>query len=121
MPRGVFKLLWDHLGQGREVFAFINNLAENGDHYWVLAHVTPSYDAAGRIVGYHSSRRVPSAQGVAAAVEAYRPLLAEERRHARAADAAQASYALLTERLAAQGTTYDAFVWSLIDLGRKAA
>jgi len=35
------------------------NRSKNGDHYWVLAHVTPSYDASGNIVGYHSNRRVP--------------------------------------------------------------
>lgn len=40
MPRAVFRLLWRQLAAGQEVFAFINNLAKNGDHYWVLAHVT---------------------------------------------------------------------------------
>ena len=121
MPRAVFRLLWRQLAAGQEVFAFINNLAQNGDHYWVLAHVTPSYDGAGRLLGYHSNRRVPSGVGVARAVEAYRPLLAEERRHSRAADAAEASLRLLEAGLAEQGQTYDEFVWSLIDLGRTAA
>lgn len=58
---------------------------------------------------------------MARAVEAYRPLLAEERRHSRAADAAEASLRLLEAGLAEQGQTYDEFVWSLIDLGRTAA
>ncbi|WP_025896693.1 PAS domain-containing protein [Kordiimonas gwangyangensis] len=59
MPRAVFKLLWEHLKSGEEIFAYVMNRAKNGDHYWVLAHVTPSLDAAGTIVGYHSNRRVP--------------------------------------------------------------
>ncbi|HPV77190.1 MAG TPA: PAS domain-containing protein, partial [Gemmatimonadaceae bacterium] len=35
MPRAVFKLLWDTLATGREVFAYVNNMARNGDNYWV--------------------------------------------------------------------------------------
>ena len=44
MPRCVFKLLWDTIGAGKEIFAYVINRAKNGDHYWVLAHVTPSRD-----------------------------------------------------------------------------
>ena len=57
MPRAVFSLLWDALGSGQEIFAYINNLASNGDHYWLLAHVTPSQGPEDRVVGYHSGRR----------------------------------------------------------------
>ena len=60
MPRSVFQLLWDTIQGGREVFAYVVNLAKNGDHYWVLAHVTPTFDDAGKIVGYHSMRRLPA-------------------------------------------------------------
>ena len=31
MPRCVFKLLWDTLQSGREVFAYVNNRSRNGD------------------------------------------------------------------------------------------
>src|SRR3712207_7822306 len=50
MPRAVFALLWQTLSEGRELFAYINNLASDGAHYWVLAHVTPSYGPDGGIV-----------------------------------------------------------------------
>lgn len=106
---------------GREVFAFINNLAKNGDHYWVLAHVTPSRDRSGRVIGYHSNRRVPSRRGVAAVQDAYQLLLAEERRHARPAEAAERSLAMFLAQLQDRGLTYDEYVWQLIDLGKKAA
>jgi PAS domain S-box-containing protein len=33
MPRAVFKLLWDTLESGHEVFAYVNNMASNGDNY----------------------------------------------------------------------------------------
>lgn len=60
MPRAVFKLLWDVITSGKEIFAYVKNRSRNGDHYWVIAHVTPSFDAKGRITGYHSNRRPPN-------------------------------------------------------------
>ncbi len=62
MPRCVFKLLWDTLKAGNEIFAYVINRSKNGDCYWVFAHVTPSFDASGNTVGYHSNRRVPNKQ-----------------------------------------------------------
>lgn len=59
MPRVIFKMLWDTVRDGREVFAYVINRCKNGDHYWVYAHVTPSLDMNGKIIGYHSNRRVP--------------------------------------------------------------
>ncbi len=115
MPRAVFALLWQTLAEGRELFAYINNLASDGGHYWVLAHVTPSYGADGRIVGYHSNRRRPAPAAVARVVPLYRQLLAEERRHPSAKAAVEASSRLLAEVLADQGASYEDFVWSIIN------
>ena len=113
MPRAVFKLLWDTLLDGREIFAYVVNLAGDGAHYWVLAHVTPSADASGKVVGYHSNRRVPSRRALEAIRPLYRQLLAEEARHSRPADAVAASTALLEATLASAGQSYDEFLWSL--------
>ena len=33
MPRSVFKLLWDTVGSGKEIFAYVVNRSMNGDHY----------------------------------------------------------------------------------------
>lgn len=113
MPRAVFKLLWDTLKAGHEIFAYIVNLAGDGAHYWVLAHVTPSHDPAGRLAGYHSNRRLPERAAVAAAEALYAELRAAEQRHTRPADAVAASADLLERRLREMGQTYDEFVWSL--------
>ncbi len=69
MPRAVFKLLWDRLQGGREIFAYVKNRAKNGDHYWVIAHVTPSRDADGKVVGYHSNRRPPNRTALTTVIE----------------------------------------------------
>jgi hypothetical protein len=65
MPRCVFKLLWDTILDRREIFAYVLNRSRNGDHYWVIAHVTPSMDASGQVVGYHSNRRVAGREALA--------------------------------------------------------
>ncbi|GAB2867300.1 PAS domain-containing protein [Nocardioides pacificus] len=116
MPRAVFRLMWDTLGGGGEIFAYVVNRSQNGDHYWVMAHMTPSYDARGAVVGYHSFRRAPSRVAIERVTPLYRRLLAEEARHVNKREATDASYALLQSVLADSGQTYDELVWSLIAL-----
>lgn len=113
MPGAVFKLLWDSLQRGEEVFAYIVNLARDGGHYWVLAHVTPTRGADGQVIGYHSNRRTASAGARAVVEPLYATLLAEERRHSKRTDAVAASAELLSRHLAGLGQSYDEFVWSL--------
>lgn len=114
MPRCVFKLLWDTIEAGREIFAYVVNRTKNGDHYWVLAHVTPSRDRHGQVVGYHSARRVPDRDVVdEQIVPLYRSLLAEEQRHASRKDGMQAASRSVLDTLEAQGVAYDEFVCRL--------
>ena len=117
MPRAVFELLWRRLEGGHEVFAYVVNMARNGDHYWVLAHVTPTVGPDGRTVSYHSNRRTPDRRVLPAVEALYAQLLAAEQAIERAGglkrDAIAASTALLTTVLAERGMTYDEFVWSL--------
>ena len=75
MPRCVFRWLWDALAKEQEIFAYVVNMAKNGDHYWVFAHVTPTFAESGRVVGYHSSRRRPDAAQIAAVRPVYEALL----------------------------------------------
>lgn len=111
MPRCVFKLLWDTIKSGHEIFAYVVNMARNGDHYWVLAHVTPSL-VDGRVAGFHSNRRKPEARALAAIRPLYAQLLAEESRGDSKEGLARAS-AMLGGLLRDKGVTYDRFVLSL--------
>lgn len=113
MPRSVFRLLWERIASGQEIFAYVVNLSADGGHYWVLAHVTPTFGAKGAIVGYHSSRRTASAPALDRVKPLYAALVAEEQRHASTPEAITASTALLHRRLEESGLTYDQFVWSL--------
>ncbi len=113
MPRCVFKLLWDTLEAKKEIFALVNNMAMSGDTYWVFAHVTPSFDAQGNVTGYHSNRRKPKAEQIAAIKPIYAALLAEEGKHASPKDGMEAATALLLKTLQDKGITYDEFVFTL--------
>jgi PAS domain S-box-containing protein len=113
MPRCVFKLLWDTLGGGQEIFAYVVNLAKDGSHYWVFAHVTPTFDEGGKILGYHSNRRKPDPAQIERIKPIYKTLCAEEARHANAKDGMQASLEMMVELLKRQDVGYDEFVLSL--------
>ncbi|WP_181703576.1 PAS domain-containing protein [Chthonobacter albigriseus] len=113
MPRAIFQLLWEKIEARCEIFAYVVNLASNGDHYWVLAHVTPSFDGAGNVVGYHSNRRKPDGPQVAAIKPLYAALLEEERRPTKRKDGLHSSRFLLDTILRDKGLGYDEFVLSL--------
>lgn len=111
MPRCVFQLLWDTIQKGEEIFAYVVNLAKNGDHYWVFAHVTPTFDATGRVIGFHSNRRTPDRGAVERIRPIYAQLLAEERKHASKRDAIAASTKLLLAVLEKAGMSYPEFAF----------
>lgn len=91
MPRCIFQLLWETIAAKKEIFAYVINRTKHDDFYWVLAHVTPSIDADGNVLGYHSSRRVPDRKVLAEKIEPlYAALLAEEKRHANRKDGQKA-------------------------------
>ena len=113
MPRCVYKLLWERIQAGREIFAYVVNRARNGDHYWVLAHVTPSRDVEGRLVGYHSSRRVPERSAIDKVAPLYRTLLDIENKHADRKEGMDAAFAAVVALLTEKGIGYDEFVFSL--------
>ncbi|MFZ5738532.1 PAS domain S-box-containing protein [Rhodopseudomonas thermotolerans] len=114
MPRAVFKLLWDAVQQGREIFAYVKNMTRTGDHYWVFAHVTPSFDGSGRIVGYHSNRRAPD-RGVleGAIIPLYADILRLERSHANPKEALSAGCRALSDFVASRKVSYDELMFSL--------
>jgi PAS domain S-box-containing protein len=113
MPRCVFKLLWDTLEMRQEIFAYVKNMAKNGDFYWVFAHVTPSFDEQGNVIGYHSNRRVPERRQVELFGQIYEQLLAEERRHADWREGMYAAGKMLEQMIASKNMAYEEFIFSV--------
>ena len=114
MPRTIFALLWEEIQAGHEIFAYVKNRCKNGDHYWVIAHVTPSRDNTGTIIGYHSNRRVPDRRILdSTIIPLYSDLLSVERASHNRKDGMVAGLEMMRERLKDAGVEYDQFIATL--------
>lgn len=113
MPQCVFKLLWDTIERGEEIFAYVKNMCKNGDHYWVFAHVTPTFNDAKQIVGYHSNRRVPDRHQIKLFEEIYARLRSEERRHTDWHRGMEAAGQMLMRMVAERTMAYEEFIFSV--------
>ena len=114
MPAEAFRDLWATVKTGRPWAGVVKNRCKNGDHYWVLAHVTPSYNADGQLQGFHSNRRVPNRKVLDTTIlPLYRQLCAEEERHKNKKDGMRSATTMLGSILRERGMEYDEFVFSL--------
>jgi PAS domain S-box-containing protein len=112
MPRAVFKLLWDKIGNYEECYAYVKNMAKDGSYYWIFANVTPMFDPSGNITGYFSVSRKPNASGVKMVSEIYRLMLEAEKK-AGTSNAIAASTKILVDILNEKGIGYDEFVLTI--------
>jgi PAS domain S-box-containing protein len=113
MPRSVFKLLWDTVLSGQEIFAYVKNMAKSGDHYWVFAHVTPSLNSAGQVVGFHSNRRVPHRSAIDAIAPVYADLIRIESQQRNGKDALAAGVQHLLKFVREKKMSYEELVLAL--------
>jgi aerotaxis receptor len=83
MPPEAFNDMWRTIGTGQPWTGVVKNRRKNGDHYWVLANVTPVMEG-GKPRGYMSVRTKPTRAQVAGAEAAYATLRqqAQTGRHA---------------------------------------
>ena len=110
MPRGAFRLLWDYLESDQPIAAYVQNLAADGGHYWVLAYVAPTDDG-----GFLSIRLKPGTAYFDAARGIYERVRAFEREHerdlARRKDLVAAARDMVVELVRDAGfDSYDAFM-----------
>lgn len=109
MPKVIFQKLWSDLQNGKEIFAYVKNKTKNGDYYWVLAFVTPTYDNRNQLLEYFSVRRKPNTNVIKNSIEPlYRELLAIESK-----GGINASQNYLESLLKQKGVTYEQFIFSL--------
>jgi len=59
MPAEAFRDMWRTIGSGDPWCGLVKNRRKNGDHYWVMANVTPILDR-GKVQGYVSVRTKPT-------------------------------------------------------------
>lgn len=113
MPRCVFKLMWDTIEAGHEIFAYVKNMCKNGDYYWVFAHITPNFGPDGKITGYHSNRRRPEDNSLATIKGIYSALLDKERSVGDRKASLTGSSEMLHGVLKDKGVEYDEFIFSV--------
>ena len=77
VPEEAFRDLWNTLGQGMPWTGLVKNRRKDGDHYWVVANVTPVMDGE-RPVAYLSVRTEPSREQIQAAEALYATMRAEQ-------------------------------------------
>ncbi len=105
MPRAVFKLLWDRVQSGEEIFAYVKNKSFDGGYYWVYANVTPSYDEYQNIIGYYSVRIKPNSRALDIIKPIYEKMLTLEK-----SGGMQVSINYLMDLLKQKGVSYDEFI-----------
>lgn len=113
MPRCVFRLMWETIQARGEFFGYVKNMATNGDHYWVFAHVTPSLDPQGKLAGFHSNRRKPDPAQIARVEPIYRRLLIAEGAKPDRDQGLRAGTETLSSMLKEGGLSYEKFAFSL--------
>lgn len=114
MPKAIFKLLWEKVKSGNEIFAYVVNRCKNGDYYWVLAHVTPSFDGKGNVVGYHSNRRVPNRKVLEdVIIPLYEKLKTIENNASNKKQGMEESYKHLMELVKEHNMTYEEYIFHL--------
>lgn len=113
VPRAVFQLLWDTLGTGQPICAYVKNMAKDGAYYWVVALVAPMPG------GYLSVRFKPTSALLPIVESVYREMRAIEtaaESNGQSGDEAMAaSTAFLVKALASKGfADYGAFMRALL-------
>lgn len=79
MPKCVFRILWEYIRQGKEIFAFVKNKTKHNNFYWVFANITPNYNQHDKIIGYYSVRRKANEAAIAIISKIYEQTLKIEK------------------------------------------
>jgi len=77
MPAEAFRDMWDTLNEGLPWTGVVKNRRKNGDHYYVVANVTPFMEND-RPVGYLSVRTEPTREQIQACEVLYAAMRAEQ-------------------------------------------
>jgi len=74
MPAEAFRDMWDTIKGGKPWSAPVKNRRKNGDHYWVMANVTPLLGDRAEVISYMSVRTQLGRDAIAAAEQLYQQM-----------------------------------------------
>lgn len=105
MPKVIFKIMWERIQSGENIFAIVKNLAKDGRYYWVITDFDILRDDKGEITGYVAYRKAAPQGTIDAVIPIYKRLLEVE-----AVDGMEASEKELFEILKSNGMKYSDFI-----------
>ena len=115
MPRVIFKIMWERLKQGKNIFAVVKNLAKDGRYYWVTTKFEiKKHPVDNTITGYMAFRQAASDKTVERISKLYKELIEIEK-----SGGLEASEKYLIGYLESKRMTYDEYIDELI--GNKGA
>ena len=114
MPQVIFKLLWERLNEGKNIHAFVKNLAKDGRYYWVLTNFETKYNEEGIITSHYARRKAAPNNAIYTVEKLYKTLKAIELRQD-VKTAENYFNGLLEEKQ----MNYDSFILSILGIDEK--
>jgi len=115
MPQVIFKLMWDRLKQGKNIFAVVKNLAKDGRYYWVTTKFEIRKNPMDNTIsGYMAYRQATKQKAIDQMSKLYKELTAIEE-----SSGVEASEKYFIGYLESKRVTYDEFIGDVI--GNKGA
>ena len=110
MPKVVFKLMWERLHKGKNIYALVKNLAKDGRFYWVLTSFETKYNDQKEIISHYARRKAAPGNAVFQIEKLYKTLKAiEEKQSTETAE--KYFYGLLEEK----EIDYDTFILKILE------
>jgi len=110
MPKIIFKIMWDRLEEGKNIYAIVKNRAKNGKYYWITTDFEANLDkVTNKPISYVAYRQAAPTKVVAEIEPLYKKLIEIEK-----TSGMDGSHKYLNGYLEEQGKSYDEYMESLI-------
>ncbi len=105
MPKIIFRLLWERILKGENIYALVKNLAKDGRYYWVLTDFEIEKNRLGNITGFYAFRKAPPRKAIEKIIPLYEKLLELEKK-----GGIKASSNYFEKFLEEKNLTYDEYI-----------
>ncbi len=111
MPGVIFKVMWDRLKHGDNIYALVKNLAKDGRYYWVLTNFETKYDENNKIVAYYARRKAAPTNAIYQIEKIYKTLRAIEKNQG--LEVAEKYFSGMLEE---KNLSYDEFIMQILNV-----
>jgi PAS domain S-box-containing protein len=110
MPKVVFKIMWEKLHRGENLYAVVKNLTKDGSFYWVVTKFETTFDDDGNVISHYARRKAVPLKIKQTAETIYKTIRAIEEHDV---DLAEKTF---HETLEKYGLTYDEFFLEVAEM-----